>query len=310
MLDALPDLLTRQRHARALALAAIAVLGAGLVAVLVQLVWLAVDAAAPPAPPAITGEVPLASSAPAASLSRWHLFGNALPTADNRAFANAPDTGLELLLRGVFAGDDPRDGRAIIAARDGTNERAVRAGEEVVPGVVIDSIYPDRVMLSRGGTLEALRLPQPEARAAATSDAPRGPLRNTSPAPPAPGPAASASPSFVNATGMSLGGSLASVAQSGGVQPAQLAQLAQQVVAAPVVEDGRIVGVRVQPGADAALFTRLGLQAGDIVTSVNGIALDSPARAQEIATALQASGAARVTVRRGGRVENLTVSLR
>jgi general secretion pathway protein C len=82
------------------------------------------------------------------------------------------------------------------------------------------------------------------------------------------------------------------------------------VSGAPVVEDGRIVGVRVEPGADPALFARVGLQAGDIVTAVNGIAIDSPTRAQEIAQTLAVSGAARVTVRRGGRVETLTVSLR
>jgi len=308
MLDALPDLLSRQRHTRALAFAAIALLGAGLVAVLVQLVWLAVDAAAPPAPPSIATNALPASTAPAASLSRWHLFGNALPTGDNRALASvAPDTGLDLLLRGVFAGDDPRDGHAIIAARDGSNERAVRTGEEVTPGVTIDSIYPDRVMLSHDGALEALRLPEPEARTPTTAaNAPRGTLRNTSPTPPV----ASASPSFVNPV-MSLGGAnLAQVGKAAGLQPAQLAQLASQVTAAPVVEDGKIVGVRVQPGSDPELFTRLGLQAGDIVTAVNGIALDSPTRAQEIAQTLSASGAARVTVRRGGRVENLTVSLR
>ncbi|HET7843957.1 MAG TPA: type II secretion system protein N [Xanthomonadales bacterium] len=311
MLDALPDLLTRQRHARALALAAIAALGVGLVAVLVQLTWLAVDVAAPPAPPAsIASATPASSTAPAASLSRWHLFGNASPTGDNRALAsNAPDTGLDLLLRGVFAGDDPRDGRAIIAAKDGSDERAVRPGDEVAPGVAIDSIYPDRVMLSRGGALEALRLPEPEARVTANAaSARRGPLRNTSAAAPAPAP--TASPPFVNPV-MSLGGAnLAQVGKGAGVDPQQIAQWAQQVSAAPVIEEGRIVGVRVQPGADPTLFARVGLQAGDVVTSVNGIALDSPARAQEIAQTLSMSGAARVTVRRGGKVETLTVSLR
>ncbi len=68
--------------------------------------------------------------------------------------------------------------------------------------------------------------------------------------------------------------------------------------------------MKVQPGADATLFNRIGLRADDIVTAVNGIALDSPTRATEIASTLSASASARLTVRRNGRVENLTVSLR
>ena len=307
MLDALPDLLTRQRH---LALAAIAALAAGLLAVLVQLTWLALDAAAPRAPIVPTTGTIAAPSAPSASLSRWHLFGNALPTADDRAIASAaPDSTLSLLLRGVIAGDDPKDGRAIVAERDGSNERNVRAGEEIAPGVVVDSIYPDRVMLSRGGALEALRLPQPgEGTTAGAGATPRGPLRNTAPGSAAP--TATASPSFVNPV-MSLGGAnMAQLGKSTGVDPQQLQQWAQQISASPVIEDGRIVGMKVQPGADATLFNRIGLRADDIVTAVNGIALDSPTRATEIASTLSASASARVTVRRNGRVENLTVSLR
>ena len=45
----------------------------------------------------------------------------------------------------------------------------------------------------------------------------------------------------------------------------------------PVVADGKQTGVRVV-SSNAALLEKLGLQPGDEVTSVNGIALDNPLR--------------------------------
>jgi general secretion pathway protein C len=43
-----------------------------------------------------------------------------------------------------------------------------------------------------------------------------------------------------------------------------------------VQADGGLKGYKVSPGRDAAQFTALGFEAGDIVTAVNGYALSDP----------------------------------
>ena len=89
------------------------------------------------------------------------------------------------------------------------------------------------------------------------------------------------------------------------------AELARNVRIDPVINNGQIAGVRVSAAnGDAALIARLGLQPGDIVTAVNGIAVDSVARGQQIIESLGTAGSARVTVSRGGVPIEVTVQLR
>ena len=78
----------------------------------------------------------------------------------------------------------------------------------------------------------------------------------------------------------------------------------------PVLENGRFIGVRLAGARDVPVIAQLGLQPDDVVTSVNGIALDSPERAQEVARSLAGASAVKVTVRRNGKSENLSAELR
>lgn len=50
----------------------------------------------------------------------------------------------------------------------------------------------------------------------------------------------------------------------------------------PVKKDGGIVGYRVSPGRDAALFNDVGLKAGDIAVQLNGIDLSDPSSSVEL----------------------------
>jgi general secretion pathway protein C len=314
MSNALTDSLIRHRHARAIALAAVAACGALLALALARVVLLLLSLGAPQVPPVQAMSVEqLVRSAESgtASIASWHLFGNALPLADPRGVAAAPDTGLQLILMGVFAGDDPKDGRAIIADGAG-GEQHYMVGQEVVPGVTLDGVYPDRVTLSRGGAIEALRLPRPSATGASpggdgivVQNRPLPPgMAGTSPTAPLPGTPAPAAP-FVQPL-VSMGGIDWNAATAKLGVDAQ--QLAREVTALPVMEGGRFVGVRLQAGRDSPL-ARLGLQPGDVVTAVNGIELDSPARAAEVANTLSTARAANVTVRRNGKSEQISVKL-
>jgi general secretion pathway protein C len=72
-------------------------------------------------------------------------------------------------------------------------------------------------------------------------------------------------------------------------------------------EGGQIVGYRIRPGRNSELFHSLGLMADDVVTAVNGQALDSPGRVMEIYKNMGDANSARLDIRRGG--ENLSIEI-
>jgi general secretion pathway protein C len=86
--------------------------------------------------------------------------------------------------------------------------------------------------------------------------------------------------------------------------------LAKRVQVTPVLDNGRIAGVRVSTAGDTALMARLGLRPSDIVTAVNGIPVDSVARGQQILDSLGSATDVRVTVTRDGVPAEITMKLR
>ncbi len=315
MLDALPELLTRHRHAQMIAFGATAVAGGLFALSVARLIWVVADAATPMSTAAAVIGKPLTAAAPQpGALSRWHLFGNAALVTDSRALASAaPDTSLALKLRGIFASDDPKTGYAIIADGNGADQ-VYRAGMAVPGGAQVDSVYPDRVMLNRAGVLEALRLPEDKRGVAASALSPqperaangaRGqPINGAMLAPNATPPQGQA-PAFVNPN-ILVGSPTIDGNKAAGID---LTQLARQVSVMPVLENGRFVGVRLSGGRDQPLIAKLGLRPDDVVTSINGIPLDSPNRATEVAKSLETARSAAITVRRNGKDEKLTVTL-
>ena len=257
-------------------------------------VWPRGDAAASVTP----ARLPEANAnGPTVSVSRWHLFGNAGAGASNlRAL---PASTLALALRGTVADRDPTVGVAVIG--DGQNERAYRVGDEIDTGVSLVEVYPDHVVISRDGTRESLILPREAAGAAqpgpvfdlsAANTSARKPATTATEATPEP----YSPPQLANGT-VDWEKSLEQVRNN----PAQFTQLA-----APVIQDGKLIGLRVR-GLDPATMTKLGLEAGDLVTAVNGIAVDSPQRASEILASVQNAASVRVTVQRNGQPVDVTV---
>ena len=245
-----------------------------------------------------------AGDRPAISIAKWHLFGNApqrLPTQ-----SNAPATTLNLSLRGTLADADPHQGIAVIADAQGV-ERAWRAGEQISVGVSLDEVYADRVVLLHDGVQEVLNLSRDEqtGRVAPLPMDQRGgaPLRNTAPAP---GPGAITNFAPINVPQGSINWQQA-MDKVGGSP----AEMARNVRVDPVIDNGRITGVRVSAiNGDAALLGRLGLRPSDIVTAVNGVPVDSVARGQQILESLRDANSVRVTVTREGQPTEINVQLR
>lgn len=299
----------RGRNMEVAALLCCAVFGALAVWLFVRLVWDLVprgDVAFDTAPARVAG---MTGAAPAQSVAKWHLFGKT--TFATGTGANAPASTLSLILRGTLAEGDPTRGIAVIS--DPANgEHAFRVGEEVVSGARLDSVYPDHVVLTHDGAEEVLKLPRD------TNLAPGDIVRPTpatatsrSAALIAPGVAVPRSqPASMPPSGLAAH---AGAAEGWRQTVARLrhnpAELMQRVQVVPVLDNGKLTGVRLA-GADAALISQIGLQPGDVVTSVNGMAVDSFARGQEIISSLENSSSVRVTVLRNGTPTEVTVGLK
>lgn len=271
------------------------------------LLLLAVGPTVPTPPPVTLEAAPAASAQPAQSVAAWHLFGNAAGPIDLAALAQAaPATALQLVLRGTLNEHVPEGGVAIIADANG-NDRAYRVGDTLPGDARLEGIYAGRVLLSRNGVNESLSLPRgaPETASAPSSGAA---LPGHSNSPGAPGTAAAprATLPFIQPTISPGAPSLESLRSATGTDPAELAK---QVQIYPVMENGRMAGVRLAAGRDSDLLARAGIQPNDILTAVNGIPLDGPQRSAELMVALKDARSVQVTVRRDGKDIQLTIGL-
>ena len=76
----------------------------------------------------------------------------------------------------------------------------------------------------------------------------------------------------------------------------------------PVMKDGKMLGFRIMPGKNIALFNQTGLQPGDIVTKINGTAMDSPgAGIQALQNSMNSSNV-NLEVDRGGQITPISVN--
>lgn len=221
-------------------------------------------------------------------LPGWHLMGVATqgaPTATVDIPADAPDTRLQLTLHGVLASDEPGGAYAIIADPRGKDEQ-YSIGDALPGNAELSEIYPDRVILKRSGRYETLRLPvnsRPPARLSRRSRAAPGALR----------------------TNGNPQARLAAVRQ----QLKQDSRKIDGLLRAAIHKDGtgRMIGYRISPGRDPALFAELGLVDGDVVTRVNDMDLSNPANSARALQTLQSGEPVSVTLVRGGQEQQVTL---
>jgi len=211
-----------------------------------------------------------------------HLFGEAAVTGPApvvETLVDAPDTTLNLTLTGVVSSDDSADGYAIIdAGRGDANTYYVGDTIENTGGASLHAVYKDRVLLNRAGRLETLRLPKELTGQVATAR----------PRPVAP--VSRAAPTSLR-----------------GVLTNNASQLSQVIRVAPFLDQGQMVGFRVNPAQDPQLFQSLGLQPNDVVTDINGMTLNDPSAGLQVFESLGESTQANVTVIRNGNPEVLVI---
>jgi general secretion pathway protein C len=214
-----------------------------------------------------------------AAITSAHLFGEAPveegPKGDVSA---AQQTSLPLVLVGIIAADDPKDGLAILG-ENAAGAKVYAVGDNVPGGAKLHQVLSDKVIIDRNGVLESLMLPRalqpgaaPPSTAALQTEAPiMDRMRKL----------------ITNDPGL----------------------MADIMRPQPVFAAGKQKGYRVYPGRNRQAFQRLGLRPGDLVTAINGTPLDDPARGQEIFSTLGASSEAHITVTRGGQQQDLTLNI-
>jgi general secretion pathway protein C len=218
-----------------------------------------------------------------ATITNAHLFGTppVLAAAPQDA-AHAPQSTIQLLLSGVIAAEDPRNGLAILG-QSSHAAKVYAVGDNVPGGAKLYSVYSDRVVIDRSGHLESLALP-------------RQLTSGVLPTMPPPSAAALQTENPV----------VDRMRRLVTDQPGLLADIMRPQ---PVYQDSKLRGYRLFPGRNHQAFSRLGLRPGDLVTAINGTPLDDPAHGQEILRTLNSASEAHVTVLRNGQQQDLTLNM-
>jgi len=210
-----------------------------------------------------------------------HLFGIATVDPATQDPANAPLSSANLVLAGTIASQDPKHGIAIIS--DGGPAKVYSVNDNV-NGATLHSVYLDHVILDRGGILETLLLPRLQGGGA------RVPIRRGR------GP----DPRTVAAVD-----NIRHMVQQ---DPGLLDQV-MRTVPSYDSQAGKLRGFRAYPGKNRAIFSKLGLKPGDLVTAINGTMLDDPQHSQEVFNTIQTSDHVTVTVERGGQKQDITLNI-
>ncbi len=214
-------------------------------------------------------------------ISNAHLFGRYQQTETAPVTTDAPETRLNLVLRGILSATPAEMASAIISIGKGGKEDTYSVGDKV-SSATIREIHADRVILSRGGRLETLRMPKDFSNQLIRS------------APATSGSRTSESSSIDTS---SPGKALADIRKQIIKNPTSFSQFA---IPQPYKENGKLKGYRLKPKGDRSLFDSVGLQPDDIVIAVNGIELNNPSRGLKAIRKLQNAKQVDIVVLRQG----------
>jgi general secretion pathway protein C len=206
----------------------------------------------------------------------------------------ARESRLDLKLRGVVASTQDGLGHAIIEHR---KQQAVYAVDDKLPlsgNVVLAKVMQRQVVLDNGGTYELLTLFE-DAELDTQLPASSEPV------------AADSSPRRIDKRVDEGASALAHSYREQLYRDPQ--SLAEVVSVSAVRENGELLGYRIAPGARREQFEQLGFRSGDLVTGINGIALNDPANTMRLYQTMRTAAEATFELQREGELLTLSVSL-
>lgn len=223
----------------------------------------------------------------------------------------AVETSLRLVLHGAVPSSDPQQAKAIIG--DGGKQMGFRPGEELSlgpRGVKLAKVLVDRVILDNNGRYETLWLYDKQQ---AGSNSRQYSARSTAPDRPAARPSFEARPAQADTEGGDEAQQLVEAVLPQGDQQYptqdQVRMVTDVLNVSMYREGGQLIGFRIRPKGDRALFDQLGLQPNDVVTAVNNVGLDDTSRAMEVYRSLGQESRATLEILRDGTTITVDVAL-
>lgn len=225
-------------------------------------------------------------------LNNAHLFGLANAPVVKQASKDAPETTLNLVLRGIFSTQPMSLASAIISSGKRGEELTYGIGDSVPGNATIEEIYQTHVVLMRNGRLETLKLPE-KSIGEITDNTQTGKASS-----------GEKSLNMNQAPDRILGDIRRNIMKN----PTSFGEYAIPV---PVSKNGKLQGYRLRPQKKGReLFKQFGLERNDIVTQINGVALTDPVQGIAALRKLSSAQSINLTVLRNGAETPLQFNIR
>ncbi|WP_419227032.1 type II secretion system protein GspC [Alteromonas sp. OM2203] len=226
-------------------------------------------------------------------IQQLNLFGNAAakPAEPVAEVTDAPETRLNLTLTGVVASSEQEAGTAIIENR---GSQAVYGLGEKIEGTnaTLQKVYNDRVIIKNGARNETLMLDgidYEEANRRREAQARNRPA-----------------PEDDEDAEVELSDEALEATAALRERPASFTDF---ISISPKTEEGQLIGYQVSPGKEPELFKSAGLQAGDVITQINGLDLTDLQQSQEALSELRNAQNIELTIIRDGSLTTLYLDL-
>jgi len=204
--------------------------------------------------------------------------------------AKAPETKLNLTLKGVLAAKPMKLASAIIAQGKSGKEDIYSVGDRMPGGVLIKEIHPEYVVLERNGQLETLKLQK-------ISGADLGLAGRTG---------HTGNLSSGRFSGNSPGAALKKIRGDILKNPTSFGDYALPVL---VKENGKQIGYRLKPQQKGKLLADLGIENNDVITEINGVKLDNQQNGISALRKLSTAKNLNIVVKRNGAEVPLNITL-
>ena len=257
-------------HPDRIRIAVEATLAVLLIVQLGRLVWVAVEPVDVPTATATRSE------AQPVDYSVFQRFDAFFRTGGQSSLAEDTAAGSSQMRLFGLRSDGAGGGSAIIGLADG-RQLSVAVGESIEPGLVLQSVGPDHVVLARGDALS--RLIFSELPVGAATPPPPPPVPQTVTPTPTPQAAANVDP----------------------------ASLVAEASLRPRMQGLRINGFTVTSNGEAPALAAAGLKSGDVILAVNGQPLDRPDRIAALRGQLADAASAEIRFERNGAVQTTTI---
>ena len=210
-------------------------------------------------------------------------YQNSVPVIKQPKVQDAPKSRLNVVLVGIVTSTEANKSLAVIANR---GQQATYGLNEVIEGTRarLIQVQTDRVIIDNSGRnetimLEGLKYSTPPQTAPVTQKVTRGQVSTDT---------------------------LEQIQEEIRQDPKQIFQYVRM---SQIKQDDTVVGYRLTPGKDQALFESVGLESGDIALSINGLDLSNPDVMGEIFQSLSELTELTLTVERDGQPYEIYIEL-